>query len=190
MTASTAPATVQTEPGRRALWLVLIVIGGAGFSLFFACATPFAALATLAALNMDRREGIIAVVVAWLANQAIGYGMLGYPLTGNSLAWGAAIGLAALLGYGAARAFSSDRPVRLAVSLPFVAAFAVYEVSLYVAGFVLGTEPAAFAFAVVRHIAEINAVALIGLWTVSQLVISTGLGTSRTVSHTLASSAS
>lgn len=190
MTASTAPITAQTEPARRAVWLALIVIGGAGFSPFFACVTPFAALATLAAQNMDRRDGVAAIVLAWLANQVVGYGMLGYPWTGNSLAWGAAIGLATVLGLVAARALSSDRPVRLAVSLPFVAAFAVYEVSLYIASFALGAEPSAFSFAVVRQIAEVNVVALIGLWAVSQLLLSAGLGASRTAPHQLASSAS
>jgi hypothetical protein len=172
------------------VWLALIVLGGAGFSLFFACATPFAALATLAALNMDRRDGAAAVVLAWLANQAIGYGMLGYPWTWDSFAWGGAIGLAALLGYVAARALSSDQPVRLAVSLPFVAAFAAYEIALYMAGFALGTEPSAFAFAVVRQILEVNIVALIGLWAVSQLLPVMRLGANRTVPHQLASSVS
>ena len=42
-----------------------------GFSFALACATPFAALATLAALNTPRRDLFALVGVAWLANQII-----------------------------------------------------------------------------------------------------------------------
>ena len=171
MTASTVHASPESGVLPRAAWLSLIVVGGAGFSLFFACVTPFAALVTLAALNMERRDGAIAVVLAWLANQAVGFGVLGYPLTGSSVAWGGAIGVAVVLGYCAARSLSSSRPVRLAASLPFVAAFAAYELSLYVAGFVLGATPGAFTFAVIRRIAEVNVIAVIGLWAASHLML-------------------
>ena len=43
-----------------------------GFSLVFACATPFVALVTLAALTMSRRDAFIVTGAVWLANQAVG----------------------------------------------------------------------------------------------------------------------
>ena len=64
----------------NALWIVLIVTSGTCLSTFFACATPFAALATLAALKLGRRDAITVIGLVWLANQVIGYGFLGYPL--------------------------------------------------------------------------------------------------------------
>lgn len=169
----------------RGLWLGLIVAGGAGFSLFFACATPFAALATLAALKMGRREGLAVVGLAWLANQAIGYGILGYPWTWDSLAWGASIGLSSILACLAAAALASTRPVRLAISLPFVAAFATYELGLYVAGFVLPSEAGAFAFVVIRQIFMVNLIALIGLFAVSRLALAAGLTANQAPSREL-----
>jgi hypothetical protein len=152
---------LQTETAARALWLCFLVVVGVGSGIMFACVTPFAAIATLAALKMGRLEGLAVVIVVWLANQAIGFGLLGYPWTLNCLAWGLAIGVSSLLGFGAAGALSSPRPVRLAVSLPFIAAFAVYELGLYVAGLSLGAEQGAFSFAVVKQVFLINLVALL-----------------------------
>jgi hypothetical protein len=89
--------SVGTAALRCALWIALITVGSIGFSFALACATPFAALATLAALNMPRRDLLALVGVAWLANHIIGYGFLAYPQTWDSFAWGGAIGIAALL---------------------------------------------------------------------------------------------
>jgi len=166
---------LPTETPARALWLGLLTAAGIGSSLFLACVTPFAAIATLAALNLRRLEGVAVVLTVWLATQAIGFGLLGYPRTLNCLAWGLAIGLSGLLGFAAARALSSSQPVRLAVSLPFVASFAVYELGLDVAGAFLGTEAGAFSFAVVKQVFLINLVALLVLQAASGLVRTFGL---------------
>jgi hypothetical protein len=161
----------------RALWIVLIVTGGIFLSTFLACVTPFAALATLAALKLERRDAITVVGLAWLANQAIGYGFLGYPRTLDSVGWGLAIGASAGLAVLAARGLSAGRPARLAVSLPFVAAFAAFELGLYVAGFALPGGEGAFSGGVVGHVFLINAVALCGLLAVYHLVMMLGLVT-------------
>ncbi len=179
ITSETRQRDAGQHAAQRALWLALIVVGGVGFSPFFACATPFAALATLAAGKLNWRDGLGAVGLVWLANQVIGYGLLGYPWTLNSLGWGVAIGVSSALALVAARALSSARPVRLAISLPFVAAFAVYELALYVAGFALGNETGAFAFAVVRQILEVNLFALVGLLVAAQLASVIGFGSRR-----------
>jgi hypothetical protein len=166
---------LQTDTGTRALWLCLLVAVGAASSVALACVTPVAAIATLAALKLRRLEGLAVVLVVWLANQAIGFGLLGYPWTLNCLAWGLAIGVSGLLGFGAACALSSPHPVRLAVSLPFVAAFAVYELGLYIAGLGLGTEQGAFLFAVVKQVFLVNLIALLVLQALSGLVRGLGL---------------
>ena len=81
---------LEPTQAMRALWTVLIVTSGICLSTFFACATPFAALATLAVLKLARRDAVVVVGLMWLANQAIGYGFLGYPWTWDSAAWGLA----------------------------------------------------------------------------------------------------
>jgi hypothetical protein len=111
--------------------------------------------------------------LVWLANQAIGYGVLGYPWTWDSMAWGLAIGLSACLAIPVATALSTTRPVRLAVSLPFVAAFATYELGLYVAGLVLPAANTAFTAAVIGRVFLTNALTLFGLSAVHHLA--TGL---------------
>lgn len=167
----------RLEPtwAERALWITLTVAGGVFLSPFFACVTPFAALATLAALKLGWRDATIGVGLLWLANQAIGYGFLGYPQTWDSAAWGLAIGASVGLAALAARGLSTARPAPLAVSLPFVAAFVAFELGLYVAGFVIPGSKEAFGAAVGGHVFLINAVTLCGVMAVYHLVIILGL---------------
>lgn len=159
----------------RAIWMALIVAGGASLSLLFACATPFAALATLAALKTDRRDTAVALGLVWLVNQVIGYAFLGYPWTWDSLAWGAAIGVAAGVALLVAMGLAPQRPAPMAVSLPFMGAFAAYELSLYVAGFALPGSDSAFSFAIIRQLFVVNVMALAGLVIAYQLALLAGL---------------
>jgi hypothetical protein len=164
----------RSSSPERLLWTALIVATGLGLSTIFACATPFAALATVAALKLDGRSMIVSVGFVWLANQAIGYLLLGYPWTWNSAAWGLAIGAASGFAVLAAASLSTTRPARLAVSLPFMAAFATFELALYSAGHVLGGSDGAFSFAIVSHILIINAVTLCGLMAACNLALLAG----------------
>ena len=159
----------------RIVWMALIVVSGVGLSLFFACATPFAALATLAALKTRRGDTAAVVGLVWVGNQAVGYGCLGYPWTWDSVAWGLAIGLSAALALLAATALSPRRLASFAISLPFVGAFAAYELGLYVASFVLPSSDAAFAAAVVEQLFLVNLVALLGLIAAHQVASVIGL---------------
>jgi hypothetical protein len=147
----------------RSVWVGLFVVSGIALSTFFACATPFAAIATLAALKLGSRGALAVIGLVWLTNQAIGYGLLGYPWTWDSAAWGLAIGLSAAVAVLAASGLSTTRPAPLVMSLPFVAAFAAFELGLYGAGLVLPGSDAAFGAAVIGHIFTINAFAFCGL---------------------------
>lgn len=170
-----ASVSVERVTTGRAVWMALIVAAGAGLSLRYACATPFAALATLAALKTDRRDTAAIVGLVWLVNQVIGYGFLGYPMTWDSFAWGGAIGLAAGFALLTAMALSPRRAGSFAISLPFVGAFAAFEFALYVASFVLPSEADAFALPVVRQIFVVNALSLAGLVAVHWLAGIAGL---------------
>ena len=168
------PDTDHTGAG-RAIWTGMIVVAGAGMSVVFACAAPFAALATLAASKTERRDTALAVGLVWLLNQVIGYGFLHHPRSWDSLAWGAAIGAGAGMGLVAAIALAPTRKGPLAVSLPFVGAFTAYEFTLYLASFVLPTEPHAFTLPVVREIFIVNAMSLVGLMFAHWLATMAGL---------------
>src|SRR5258708_34902070 len=68
----TAQPPAPTDVARRWAWIGLLGSASIGFSLLFACATPFVAVVTLPALTMSRREAFIVTGGVWLANRAVG----------------------------------------------------------------------------------------------------------------------
>jgi hypothetical protein len=69
---------------------------------------------------------------------------------------------------------STDR-VPLAVSLPFVGAFAAFELGLYLAGVVLPVSDAAFRASVIGNVFLVNAAALCGLLAVYNGAVGLGI---------------
>jgi hypothetical protein len=173
-----SPPGPAIESMRRGLWLALLTGATIAFSLVLACATPFAALATLAARNMTRRDAWLLTLAAWLANQAIGFGLLHYPHDAATFGWGIAIGIAGLLATTAAMA-TSRRALRASpltgALVAFIAAFVTYELALWVAGAFLPSSVGAFSPRVVLYILTVNATALAGLVLLSWLAPLTGL---------------
>jgi hypothetical protein len=159
-------------------WIAILAIASIALSSKLSCATPFAALATLAALHMNRTNGALMITVVWLANQAVGYGFLNYPHEAQSYAWGLAIGVAALAAYGAATVVSaklSHLGQIASTALTLAAAFAVYEVVLFAVTAVLPASDAAFALDVVGQIALVNALVLPGLIGLHYIAASLGI---------------
>jgi hypothetical protein len=134
------PTTAKTG-----IWIALIVGSSILFSLALACATPFAALGTVAGTKMVRRDAIALVIVTWLANQLIGYFILGYPRTWDSFARGAAIGVAAILAtFIAIESTRWSGATLKAIVIAFLAAFITYEGTLYAATALLPSSDEAF----------------------------------------------
>lgn len=92
----------QINPSFAAVWTAFLVVASTAGSMLFACATPFAAVAAVAALTLPARLALVATMGVWLGNQAVGFLLLGYPLTPSSLAWGPVLGGAAILATAAA----------------------------------------------------------------------------------------
>jgi hypothetical protein len=88
---------MQERSTFASVWSAFLVFGSTAASLIFACATPFAALAAVAALTLPPRLALITTMGVWLGNQAVGFLMLGYPLTASALAWGPILGGAAIV---------------------------------------------------------------------------------------------
>ena len=101
---------------------------------------------------------------AWIVNQAIGFGVLGYPLDQNTVFWGCAIGVAALLATAESKLLlhsqRSSSPAALGVAL--FGAYAAYEVVLFASGLVLGGT-GAFKFPIIVRLGILNLLWLIGL---------------------------
>ncbi|HEU5304476.1 MAG TPA: hypothetical protein VFU40_07525 [Gemmatimonadales bacterium] len=160
-------------PWFRLLWLGLLVAGSAALTAMDTCITPFSAFAVLAATTLSRRDGLILTVVLWLANQAVGFGVLSYPWTADTLGWGVAIGGAALIGTLAAQwtvhLLDSWRSLGQTVGA-FVSAFAHYQLALFALAVPFLGDAGAFAPRIIGQVLVVNAGALIGLVGLSQLM--------------------
>ena len=177
--AQAAQQPAPADVARRWAWIGLLGGASIGFSLVFACATPFVALVTLAALNMSRRDAFIVTGTVWLANQAVGYGILDYPRTVDSYAWGVAIGIAVLLALLAARTvaeqFDRNSPF-VAMAIVFLSGFAAYELALYAASFWLPSD-GAFSWPVIGYVLKVNLLGLGSLIVVKLVAATVGLKT-------------
>jgi hypothetical protein len=177
----TNPIESLPDTTRRGVWIALLTVASVALSLVFACATPFAAFVALAAVNMRRGDVLALAVATWLANQAVGYGLLHYPLTANSFEWGGAIGVAVVVA--AEAAIAAQRPFArglvTATVAAFAAAFAVFELVLYGFSFVLG-DAGAFTLAIVGDILKANVLALLGLGILFYLAVMVGLARGNT----------
>lgn len=174
-TSPSAARDVQQTPWA---WIAILAIASIALSSKLSCATPFAALATLAALQMKRSDGALMIAVVWLANQAVGYGFLNYPHEAQSYAWGLAIGVAALAAFGAATVASQQfaRFGRIAMTaLSLAAAFVAYELVLFAVTAMLPASDAAFSLPVVGQIALVNLLVLPALLGLHYLSVGFGL---------------
>ncbi|MCP3408733.1 hypothetical protein [Bradyrhizobium sp. CCGB01] len=150
----------------------LLTLSCALASFALACATPFAAFAVVAAAMLPLRPALLVVTGAWLVNQTIGFSVLHYPIDGSTIAWGFAIGAAALLSTVAASAVLRMLPqgrAPLVLAITLVAAYAAYELVLLAATPVLGGE-GAFTAAIVTRIGLTSAVWLAGLVAACEIV--------------------
>jgi hypothetical protein len=139
-------------------------------SLAFACATPFAAFAVLAAAALPLSSALPVVMAVWIVNQAIGFGALHYPVDAATILWGIVIGAAALAGTAAAAAalrFSRGATRFAAPGFALAAAFSVYELLLFSATPFLGGE-GAFTAEIVVRLGALNVLWLTGLVAASE----------------------
>jgi hypothetical protein len=163
---------------RRQLWLVLLVGASVAFSLNFACAAPLVAFGVAAALTLPSRDALSLICGVWFADQVVGYTVIHYPWTANSLAWGAILGVAAVLGTVAAQwtvQRLGGQPKAVAVLVALLAAFTVYEGVLFAPALLGLGSMGGFTVAVIGRIFAINAGALVGLMVLNYLGMAIGL---------------
>jgi hypothetical protein len=168
------------------LWLAILIGSSLVFSVGFAYAAPFEAIGAAAAVTLARRDALLVSGVTWLINQCVGYGMLGYPWTSNSVAWGIALGAATLLATVAAGAVYQMRtaiPKAFRFGIAFVTAFLAFEAAIYaVALFFLGGLQD-FTIGIVSRVFVINAATFVGLVVLYSLVVQKGFSGLQLVSR-------
>jgi hypothetical protein len=145
--------------GTRQSWFlpVVLVVISVVSSWEFACIMPFVAFAVVSGYALSRRNAVLTVMAIWLVNQAIGFAVLGYPWTVDTILWGFAIGAAALLAAVLASAVMRPglRNNLATIGAAFVVAFGAYEGGLFLVTFALGGADA-FTPAIVGHVALLN----------------------------------
>jgi hypothetical protein len=158
---------------RRRFWLGLLIAASAALTMVFTCITPFAAFAVIGAASLSRWNAVCLVVVLWLANQAVGYGVLHYPWTAGSFAWGVAIGAAAVVGTLAAHwtlaCLGAFRPSVQALGA-FVPAFTLYQLTLYAVAVSMLGGTGAFVPEIIGRVFLVNTVTLVCLHGLNRLL--------------------
>jgi hypothetical protein len=157
----------------RWLWIAILASLSIWLTPAFTCITPFAAFAVITAATLSGRQAVAGATVVWLVNQLVGFGALGYPWTGKTLAWGAAIGAATIGATLVARSTLRrvpSWPGHARGAAAFATAFVTYEIALYaLAATVLGGT-AAFAPRIVAQVLLISAVTTVGLFALHRLL--------------------
>lgn len=171
------PKAADTSDARGAtLWIALVIALAMLGSFGWACAAPLAAISALAALTLNRNEGLVLVGVTWFINQFVGYALLDYPHTFSSYAWGGAIGAGAVIGYFAARSIVSKAgTTAIAMSLAFLTAFVFYQVGMHLAASSFTNATNAFSTSIVSQVVTINAVAFVGFLVVHRIAVAFSL---------------
>lgn len=159
---------------------VVLVMISAVSSWQFACITPFVAFAVVAAYALSPGAALLTVMAIWLANQTIGFTVLGYPWTVDTILWGLAIDAAALLATAVA-CLTLQLWVRnniAAMGVAFVLASAAYEGGLFLVSFALGGA-GAFTPAIIGHVGLLNLGWTAGLVGTYQILRYSGAVTAR-----------
>ena len=179
MTAYLANARLRLYVGIAALAIASIL-----FTLGFACAVPLGAFSAIAAMSFARPQALMAIGAVWLANQLWGFAVMHYPTDGETFAWGAALGVIALLSCGAAMLTIRRLPGAVGAGAAFLTAFAVYEGSLIAIDIATNQSADDFSAATVLRIFLINGCAFGGLWALKTVL--GGLATRRAGAERLA----
>lgn len=171
-----------SQRGASSLWIVLLTAASTVTTLALACATPFPALAALAAVHMRRKDGILLMLVAWLASQIVGFGILGYPHDIGTLGWGTTLAVAAIgsaLAAHAALAGLSARPRAVRLMIAYVAAFAAFKAVVFLGSLGLGGTATVLAPALMAEQFVRNGAVLIGLLALYQGLVAMGMPSAR-----------
>jgi hypothetical protein len=154
------------------IWTLILTLAAIGVTFALSCVTPFAALAVALAGTIGLRASLRIVIFVWFANQVIGFGFFHFPRTPNTLLFGVAIGGAAVVTTIVASVvmkYMLSRSVPLRLGLALVLSFAAYEITLLAAAVFFG-DLETFRPAIVAQLALINAVSLVGIVVLNEVL--------------------
>ena len=117
-------------------WPPTFAVAAVGGSVVAGCMMPFVAIATIAAGTLDLRRGLITVIACWMANQIIGFGLMGYPVNAPTIGSGFALCASTLIAFALARRFGRSGIAGWAAT--GLIGFVAYEISLYAMAHLFG----------------------------------------------------
>ena len=160
------------------LWIMLLTLASTATTLVFACATPFPALAALAAVHMRRSDGVLLMLAAWVASQGVGFCLKGYPLETSTILSGVSIGTAAIVSVLAASAsVSALKAQPLAVRLvgAYLGGFVAFKLAFVAWSLAFGGVDSGLTAEIVLRQFVRNAAILGGLYALYRGLIAAGL---------------
>jgi hypothetical protein len=166
------------QRGASTLWIMLLTAASTVTTLALACATPFPALAALAAIHMRRRDGVALVLLAWAASQVVGFCIHDYPRDVSTIGWAAGLAtaaVAAILGAYAAIRHMGSSPAWLRMTAAYISAFIAFKLAVLVWAIWLGGVEMAFAPGVVARQLVRDAAILAGLMMLYRALTAMGL---------------
>lgn len=174
--------TNVSRVGASTLWILLLTLASTATTLVFACATPFPALAALAAVHMRRKDGLILMGAAWFASQAVGFLILGYPHEPSTLGWAVGLAVAAVgsaLGADAALARFGSVPIGGRLAVAYLAGFAAFKGIVLLFAFGLGGVESTLDPGIVSRQFVRNGAILIGLFALYRALVALGVPAAR-----------
>jgi hypothetical protein len=167
---------------RRMSWGSFVTMATVTGTLALACATPFAALAALAALFLPRRDAFVLIGMNWVASEAIGFGFMNYPHTWDCLRGGIEMGVAAM---GCTGAVMLLWPALRKLAFPlaavgaFAAAFVVYEGLLFLTS--IGHHDGDDSLSILMYLLYLNGWAFAGLLLLQGMAEALGVAVPRVI---------
>lgn len=160
------------------LWIMLLTLASTATTLLLACATPFTALAALAATQMRARDGIMLMIAAWAASQIVGFCLLDYPRDVSTFGWAVALGSAAIACVIAARAAGErlgSRSPALGIAGAYLAATIAFKLVILLWSLGLGGVETALSPSINLRQMVRNGAILVGLYALYRSLRAAGL---------------
>lgn len=167
--------TMLSDARASTLWIMLLTLASAVTTLALHCATPFTALAALAATQMRARDGVLLMLATWATSQIIGFCVLDYPHDLSTMLWAVALGMAAVASAGAARLAAARTSGLMQIVAAYLAATVAFKLVILLWSFGLGGVATALSPSINARQLVRNAAILAGLYTLYRGLILAGL---------------
>jgi hypothetical protein len=154
----------------RWLWISTLLIGAALLSPAYHCGFPLVAFVTIAGLTLGRQDALFTSVAVLLTHETLIFASQHHHATSSSMTWAAVFGVVAVMSC-ETTSFVWRRWNGLTGAVAaFVAAYAVYELSIIAFCAVTGRGVESFSLSVVTSIFMRNVYTFGGLWGLSVML--------------------